>query len=1061
LRDKRFLIVVGLMALLAAQFWGGSRYPALNEKAAMGTENALAGLAFNPLLKIAPDETLVRRILYETINWTHTNRQGMTFGILFAALVMTLIPLFSRRGIRSSLGNTVMGMAIGTPMGVCANCAAPIGKAIHAAGGRAETVLAAMFSSPTLNVVILTMLFSLFPFYMGAIKVGLTVAFILIGIPLLTRLLHVSPVPVIRGGAGALTVAPEEPPAAAGKDPGLAASWLQAIGWVARTFAVNLWFIVKTTVPLMLLAGFLGSVVITLVPLESLADLFPTTGRKGALGLVVAALVGIFLPVPMSFDIIATAILWQAGMPVQYAMALLFTLGIFSVYPFFIIWRALGARMATCLIVGLAALGVVGGLMAEAYADWDAQRQQRLIVDAFGRASASLQGPTVMLVGSGPREETPDAALFASLQGSALVPRPETVAGPAGISMERLPLQAPSGPAGGSAPPGRLFTRLEGHQLGIDEPYSFSALTFFYPRAVFRGVASGDVHNDGWMDILLTTDSGVSLYANEGGKRFVRQRLDIPALQGVLVVNAALVDLDNDGWLDIYLSSYRNGNYVIYNTNGRFTPDRLVRLPGPEDDVMAGAAAFGDVDRDGNLDIVVGNWIHPCRFWMPCEDRADNNFLLRNAGGGRFEVQQPFRAVPGRQTLSLLLSDINADGKLDVVIGVEDPPPDAYFLGNGDGTFRQLARADGIIPHSAGSTMSVASADIANELRPSIYFGQITRMAGKHQSRRREAGPEACDEIVHPGHRKGCQEIMTVHQHMPGQTRNRDVSRCLSTPMDRYREDCIATFALFTAVESGSPDLCDRFPDRWKEFGLICRLGYKEAPKPDGSNPRRLKPADPAAIPIVGNNNVLLTPTGDGRFVDKAGPMGVQVAGFTWNARFADVDNDEFVDLYAVNGYFPGRNQQSHYFYRNEQGRRFVDATEEAGLLSYLATSAYTYVDLDNDGDLDIVAVPVVGPVVVYMNNSTRKRIAFELRDPAGNHYGIGSKVIIHYGPGGARHQMREIQASGGFISFDAPVAYFGLGDFDRVERVEVHWPSGRRSEIRGEFPAGSRYVIR
>ena len=101
-------------------------------------------------------------------------------------------------------------------------------------------------------------------------------------------------------------------------------------------------------------------------------------------------------------------------------------------------------------------------------------------------------------------------------------------------------------------------------------------------------------------------------------------------------------------------------------------------------------------------------------------------------------------------------------------------------------------------------------------------------------------------------------------------------------------------------------------------------------------------------------------------------------------------------------------------------GKRFADATEEAGLGSFLPTSAYTYVLLNNTGYLDIVEVPTVGPVVVYMNNSTGTRIVVELRDEIGNRFGIGSKIILHYRPGGSRHQMREIQASGGFLSFDA-----------------------------------------
>ena len=93
------------------------------------------------------------------------------------------------------------------------------------------------------------------------------------------------------------------------------------------------------------------------------------------------------------------------------------------------------------------------------------------------------------------------------------------------------------------------------------------------------------------------------------------------------------------------------------------------------------------------------------------------------------------------------------------------------------------------------------------------------------------------------------------------------------------------------------------------------------------------------------------------------------------------------------------------------------------------------------------------------MNNSTANRIVVELRDQVGNRFGIGSKILLHYA-GGTRHQMREIQASGGFLSFDAPIAYFGLGDAQRVERIEVQWSTGERTELTGDFSTGGRYII-
>jgi hypothetical protein len=86
-----------------------------------------------------------------------------------------------------------------------------------------------------------------------------------------------------------------------------------------------------------------------------------------ALGIAAVASVGIFLPVPIAFDVIITAILLNAGMPVEYAMTLLFTLGIFSVYSFSVIWKYISKPVAVTLVVGLAGLGMVSGVGAMTY----------------------------------------------------------------------------------------------------------------------------------------------------------------------------------------------------------------------------------------------------------------------------------------------------------------------------------------------------------------------------------------------------------------------------------------------------------------------------------------------------------------------------------------------------------------------------------------------------------------------------------------------------------------------------------------------------------------------
>ncbi len=556
----------------------------------------------------------------------------------------------------------------------------------------------------------------------------------------------------------------------------------------------------------------------------------------------------------------------------------------------------------------------------------------------------------------------------------------------------------------------------------------------------------------------MTSDTGLALYANRQGQGFVRQQIDIPALKDYYVVNAALVDLNNDGWLDIFFSTYRRGNYVIYNTGGQFTKEHLVRLPNHEDAIMSAAAAFGDVNKDGNLDIVLGNYsLGP---WARDRSLLSSRNVVLLHDGERFRVQ-PLREIHG-ETFSVLLSDFNNDGNLDLIVGNDHSPPDMYYIGNGDGSFQRITRDDGLIPHSTRTTMSVASADINNDLLPEIYVGQISGNSGGDRIKNWRVGPEVCREIVHPEHKKVCEEMIAVQRSISKAHTTGDVFTCLSMEVQEYRKDCMAYHLLRqAAMQNGSQELCALFPDSYEIFSFICHhLPPQEEATSRGRAPREAEDWR-QEIPSILQHNVLLMPTGDGRFVDKAREMGVQIGGWTWNAKFADVDNDEFVDLYVVNGYFPSSRHESNVFYHNQQGQRFVEHTAEAGLGSFLATSSYVYIDMDNDGDLDIIAVPVVGPILVYVNNSTTGHaIDFELRDYIGNRFGIGSKIIIHYGVNGSRHQMREIQAGGGFISYDAPMAHFGLGEFAYVERVEVLWSTGERSDIHGDFAAGSRYII-
>lgn len=977
----------------------------------MGGETKLEDpLSFEAKLELQQGDSVGKLIAYTTINWVNTNRVGMTFGVLFGAALLTFIGQMKRRSFRNGFANTLMGFVVGTPLGVCVNCSAPVAKGMHDAGARLETTLATMFSSPTMNIVVLTMVFSIFPLYMALIKLGATLIFILVLVPLLCR--YVFKLETQATESAVCNVMQ------ANLLQDTSESWLKALGSALLSYLKNLWHIVYTTVPLMLLAGFLGAVFVTLMPLQSFAQV-----EYSLIGLIMIALVGTFLPVPIAFDVVFASAMMAAGLPVGYAMALLFTLGCFSVYPLLIVWRSISRRVALTMFVVVASVGVVSALVADWYHGREIARMYRILDQQSSATPQSI----------------PETILNALVTPAQAADMPLNKANISFQPFER------------AASTTKTFTRHEGEAWGLAYPNNFNVGDMWPPFYYGRGVASGDIQNDGWQDILFAVENGVLLYFNEKGKRFSAQKIDIPALSRLNAFIPALVDLNNDGWLDIYVATYQQGNYYVLSEKGKFTSKNFRKVP------VSGAIttlglAFSDLDRDGDLDAAMGNWFYGWPKEVP--PAISENYLLLNDKASF--TPKPMGDITG-ETLSMLFSDINNDGNQDLLVGNDFVQPDIFYFGDGKGGFKEIARADGLVPISTNTTMSMDTADIDNDLDLDIYIAQIAAgTSGTNARLRSRTHDHYCDDIAAGAHKTACEKNMRTRKFYQFDSRHKpsDIENCAEIEDHAEQNTCKSMMVMKTALATRNPALCDRIPDKQERPKMLCKNFFVAGVATSRAEYQR-------SIPQHQNQNVLLVRGETGAYQDTAGKMGVAIGGWSWNAKFADLDNDEWQDIYLVNGAIRREQVPTNLFFKNEQGGNFSEKTSAFGLENFMVVSAYTYVDIDNDGDLDIVTNSLNGPAWVYINNvSTNKSVAFELRDHKGNRFGVGSKIIITYGEDKKRHQIREIKSGGGFVSFDAPIAYFGLGKYDEIGSVEVVWSTGERSKLEGPFKTGGRYVI-
>jgi hypothetical protein len=338
---SRILAIV-LMVAIAGVFWVDSRYPALMKRYHAGTQVKASGaLTFGTVYAVDRTMPLATRVWRTTINWLDANRVGMTFSFLFGPAALTFLATLRRRHTNSRYLNTLLGAAAGIPLAVCTNCVAPIARGLYASGMSTESVLATMFASPALNVVVMAMTFALFPLPVALLKLATVLFLILVFAPAVASCQQSEATPII---------CPIEIP--------VSETWTQALVGTLRSFLKSFWYILRVAFPLMILAAVLGALFVEFLPQQALFAQV-TIG-----GIILVALIAAFLPVPMAFDVAIAYIAMAKGVPLPYVVTILCTLGIISVFSLSVVGKTISWKIAGGAYATVAALGTIAGFLA-------------------------------------------------------------------------------------------------------------------------------------------------------------------------------------------------------------------------------------------------------------------------------------------------------------------------------------------------------------------------------------------------------------------------------------------------------------------------------------------------------------------------------------------------------------------------------------------------------------------------------------------------------------------------------------------------------------------------
>jgi tetratricopeptide (TPR) repeat protein len=469
---------------------------------------------------------------------------------------------------------------------------------------------------------------------------------------------------------------------------------------------------------------------------------------------------------------------------------------------------------------------------------------------------------------------------------------------------------------------------------------------------------------------------------------------------------AGLIDFDRDGWLDIY---FVNGCSIPWDQKNPPRPNRLYRNMGDGTflDVTAKAGvagagygmgcAVGDFDNDGYDDLFVTG-LH-------------RTILYRNRGDGTFEdVTAQAGVASDRWTTAAGFGDLDGDGDLDLVVI----------------TYVEIALDD-----------ALACRDYAGKrihCTPGRYPAQLDLLY-------RNNGDGTFTEV---SHRAGFEA---------------DGGRGLGLAIADLDED--GQLDIFVANDA-SPNFLFRNLGglKFEEIGAIAGIATNGSGKATASMGVVAQDLDGDGridlffTNLVNESNTFLRNLGQGLFSDATLGAGLDApsrpkTGFGDAAL--DVDNDGLLDLFVANGHVDDRPwanspmaQAPLLFLGRGLGRFKVAGPESHS--SYLARSvvgrAVACGDLNNDGRLDLVVVHRDALAVVLRNQTPGGHyLGVSLRGTRSGKTPIGAQVRCRAKTFSA---TRYVTSGTGYLSAHDPRVWFGLGGADRIESLEVRWPSGK-----------------
>ncbi|HEY7449841.1 MAG TPA: FG-GAP-like repeat-containing protein [Vicinamibacterales bacterium] len=457
----------------------------------------------------------------------------------------------------------------------------------------------------------------------------------------------------------------------------------------------------------------------------------------------------------------------------------------------------------------------------------------------------------------------------------------------------------------------------------------------------------------------------------------------------------------------------------------------------------AGGVIVDDFAGTGRFDVITSNF-----------DSCGPMQYFRNNGDGTFTERTSAAGLDDQLGgLNMNQADYNNDGCKDILLlrgGWEIPQRKSLLRNNCDGTFTDVTAATGLAK-PATSTQAAAWADINNDGWLDLFVGNEENPSQLFLNK----GGNGFEDISGPA---GVDRVAFTKGVTAADYDNDGF-------VDFYASNFKGSNFLYRNNHNNTfTDVARAAGVLGPGFGFATWFfDYNNDGWSDLLATSYVTSVDESVRPYVGlapnaTRLKLYRNAGDGTFLDVAAEVGIDKVYMPMGSNFGDIDNDGFLDIYLGTGNPSYASLLPNVLLRNKEGKAFVDVTASSRTGELHKGHGVAFVDLDNDGDQEIVA-EIGGatpgdshPLRLFQNpGHGNDWIRLRLVGVKTNRAAIGARIKLTVENEAGTRAIHRVVGSGGSFGASPLEQHIGLGRSARIVELEIWWPgSNTRQRVVG-----------